>query len=532
MSWTGCIDIAPCETCIGGVSPSDFRQWAYVKKTPSSPESAVMCSTGQGDPYLGMIGNECECDHPEPKAPEYNGIEYLRFMRDCPPWPSQSCFGNSAECSFQKCHASGNKYGNCGYCHGFDHYKYHYWWVRNWDAELATLDAKMNCCTLDPTTPDRTRECPSDIWFPAPVCVETVQEYCDPENWDDKCDTYMKSNLDSAHGKKEYAGALLSYQMENWVVGHTTITKKTGTNTWNEYDCDSIEKTCIKKECRGTGKETKPICTPVSCAWGTSPCQEATTKSVDPKDPFISHAIEWCTHQDLQGVCAPYLERICSTTTKEEMAKDTTGNLAKLCACYMDSDEYLLPGVIPKECDTTCQMVASTGGIPIYEYGGTSKGMIPKTCKQNTCVMDDVTVSYINSQIGGDTTFDQVCDCPSGSACTCVMNGINISEINSVISGGNSIDQYCSMCSVYAADKGEAVDCKTGLPPTPPPTPPSPPSPTPPSPKSSLQRFIEFVQETWDKHQAPILVIFAVIMLLIIVAVIVITTSTRRKKKT
>ena len=132
-----------------------------------------------------------------------------------------------------------------------------------------------------------------------------------------------------------------------------------------------------------------------------------------------------------------------------------------MCACYLSPNQYLLPGVIPPECDTTCNMVGSTGGgIPIYEYGGTSEGMIQKVCKQNTCVMDDVTISYINSHVG-NTNFDQVCGCAGNGTCTCVMNNITISDINSIIQDGTNIDQYCSMCSQFSGSQGSPVECST-----------------------------------------------------------------------
>ena len=459
-NWANCNPtIAESTTCIGGISPRDYTQWGYVASTPTSPDKVTMCDVNDGDPYMGIIVNTCEKGPSKGGGtpPSYNGVDYISFLQDCKGWTGY-CFGDTY-CNFNKCTATGHDYGQCGAIGD----KVHYWWMRDWDSEISTTAKKMGCCVLPPTTPNRTKQCPTDMWYAAPQCTDIMQTYCTPDKWDSNCDSYMTSNLNEADGNPEYAGGLFNYQMSEWANG-------------------------IK------------------------------TRRPSYADPFLKTAIKWCTTGALKGTCDAYLEQACSGVTKDDLVKDTKGDLTKLCACYLSSDEYLLPGIIPVECDSTCQLMIGDG-IPVYEYGGTGVGMTPKTCKQSTCVMDNVTVNYLNSKVAGSTTFNQICGC-EGGPCTCIMNGVSINVINSTIGGGTTLSQNCSTCSSYSAGVGQSASC----------TAPSPGH----SPDSEegdkkwasmsapqSQGIMQELENFWDDNKGLVIGVSATIVVIIIIMVII-----------
>ena len=403
--WYGSCKTGQCDYCIDGVSPYDFTKWGYVKQVESKLDDMELCSSGTGDKYLGVIGNECLCDQDESShIPKYNNVDYVRYAKDCGPsgfTSNQPCIGGGF-CSFGKCDASGNKYGTCGFCGTHD--KYHYWYERDWEEELKKASDKAKCCATPPDQSDRTKSCPPDTWYASPNCLGPMAEVCVADAWSPgstvgkQCDYYISSNMtDLTNGKKYNAEGVLVNAMESWAE------KNAG-------------------------------------------------KSVDPKDPFIDTALKWCNYDKLKGTCSPYLQKGCSGVTKKDMLNDKSGKLARMCACFLDSEQYLLPGIIPPQCDSLCHLAADTGGIPIYEYGGEQVGMIPKVCEQTTCVMDDVTVNYVNSQVG-NISFSQLCgDCGSGGSCTCVLNNVDINEINS-ITHGTDIRQDCGVISKHGSSK-------------------------------------------------------------------------------
>lgn len=404
--WYGDCKRSRCDFCIDGVNPYDFTQWGYIKKTEKHIDDVKICKKGEGDKYLGVVENECTCDQDE-VVPEHGGIKYKRYAKDCPPPTkgSSNCIGDGF-CNIGKCHASGNGYGKCGLC-GF-HNKYHYWYQRDWDKTLKNNEDKAECCAMAPSTDGRTKHCPPDRWYASPNCLGTMTKYCTSESWKSgtpsgkSCDYYMTSNMEESNGIKQNAGGVFSSALEDWAT-------------------------------RTNGKKLQA------------------------NDPFIDTALKWCNYDKLKGTCSPYLQQVCDGVTKQDLINDKTGKLAKTCACFLNSTEYLLPGIIPPECDSTCHLVSDTGGIPIYEYGGAKVGMEPKVCEQTTCVMDDVTINYVNSQVG-KTNLKQMCgNCGSGGAgsCTCVMNNVNINDINSIVSKNTDLKQSCGVISQHGKEKYE-----------------------------------------------------------------------------
>ncbi len=95
------------------------------------------------------------------------------------------------------------------------------------------------------------------------------------------------------------------------------------------------------------------------------------------------------------------------------------------------------------------------------------------TCQSSMCVIDNVTVNYINSNIKGGTSLNQACGTcggeseDSGGQCICYMDGITINSFNSSIDGGVDLTQTCGQCYQQIDGAWEEVNCVDGTPITP-----------------------------------------------------------------
>lgn len=131
------------------------------------------------------------------------------------------------------------------------------------------------------------------------------------------------------------------------------------------------------------------------------------------------------------GVCQSGLETVCATKTAQRISLNPT--TAQWCGCHLPAGEYEAYSVkfnVPPECTPMCNRA---GTIPIVGINAE-----PVMCKQDTCIIDGVTVNLINSQIGGGINFDQVCANCGGANCSCIISNTTIDIENSTI-GGNVI---------------------------------------------------------------------------------------------
>jgi len=133
----------------------------------------------------------------------------------------------------------------------------------------------------------------------------------------------------------------------------------------------------------------------------------------------------------LPGVCQDGLNKICETSTVTDIKLNSL--LAQWCGCHMANEQYeefSRNFNIPKQCSSTCNRY---GAIPLV--GIDNKAV---ECDQTICLIDDINISIVNTQVGGGINFNQYCNNCSGKACTCVVSGNNITITTSSI-GGNVI---------------------------------------------------------------------------------------------
>ena len=160
--------------------------------------------------------------------------------------------------------------------------------------------------------------------------------------------------------------------------------------------------------------------------------------------------------QTTPGLCTNALSAYCVNVTSETLVRNP--NLLPWCGCYMSPenyDKYTNLYGISRECTPTCNMA---GAIPLASNDGNSY----KTCTQNRCIIDDISINIINSTVGnesGGINFSQMCNsCSVGGnsgTCNCTITGGNFDIINSK-TGNLSVSQQCSSDSICYKEQTDA----------------------------------------------------------------------------
>ena len=138
------------------------------------------------------------------------------------------------------------------------------------------------------------------------------------------------------------------------------------------------------------------------------------------------------------GLCGGSLSDICHNVNTEELTINPA--LISWCGCYMPNEQYkqyVDDFGITKECTPTCSQLSA-----IKLSTPSQVGVLQ--CKQNICIMDDITIALAESQIEGNINFVQLCgNCSGESSCQCVISDVSLSVINSAIGGDVDITQIC-----------------------------------------------------------------------------------------
>ena len=183
---------------------------------------------------------------------------------------------------------------------------------------------------------------------------------------------------------------------------------------------------------------------------------------------FLSGVLSAC--QANPAACEPYLNALCRVHSKKNPKPMTrndvfrasstlntnNSNIVSACGCHLPPDEYSTQATLgideksTNACDPICKL---PGAIP--KQNCSSGVCTPATCSQNVCVIDNVSVNSVNSNIG-NINFEVVCGgCDSkNGGCLCLFQNSNVfSQASSI---GN-ID-----FSVKCGGNCAIIDPKTG----------------------------------------------------------------------
>lgn len=156
--------------------------------------------------------------------------------------------------------------------------------------------------------------------------------------------------------------------------------------------------------------------------------------------------------QDLlyEQICCPY-SGLCQTALKSTCAQYTAQRISfnpavtQFCGCFLPDGEYAVYDDqfnAPPQCTPMCNQA---NNVPIVGISG-----IPLVCDQAICIIDDITLNLVGSQVGGGINTTQVCNGCSNGNCSCIVSNTTINAINDVV-GGN-VDPVTQAC-------GQAVTC-------------------------------------------------------------------------
>lgn len=311
-------------------------------------------------------------------------------------------------------------------------------------------------------------------------CPAFVEEYCS-KYWGlrgniigDQCQAFLvNSDANRATTQVTLQNYITSRFPEDyisyplWKAGD-----KLSTDYYNKYTCS--------KEKSENGCDIDP----------SSPCCRD-----DSTDSFFTYTVPYlCNFEydkdsnhtppanSMAGVCDAQLQYFCQSFTRDQLAADIA--LQNICGCNL----LLYPDNPPPNPDvlTTDQMKLSRCGnaadgkcdIPSTSpYYINSSGVGPNCdiicntslvqsntiggpCKQQVCMIDDITINQINTN-AGNNTITQNCD-----GGTCYIVGASFNEVNSQL-GSNNIIQNCSTCYFTSGDDlitAVPYDCSTGEP--------------------------------------------------------------------
>lgn len=128
------------------------------------------------------------------------------------------------------------------------------------------------------------------------------------------------------------------------------------------------------------------------------------------------------------GVCSTALDEVCKRFTAELISRNPI--LSNWCGCHLPEEEYQSYSVnynIRPECTPVCNR---TGVIPLTGINGD-----PVQCEQDICLIDNTTFNLVNSQVGGNVNFNQICkNCPNAN-CSCISENNTLDITNSTIAG-------------------------------------------------------------------------------------------------
>lgn len=425
----------------------DFTQWAYTDNMPTGPNGTNFSVLNKGDPYLGMVVNECEHSW---TPPAYNGQNYIKIIPgngDCDP----EATGSGAPCpvignSIAPVAGCGGQctYGDCP-TNYFGSDSGHPWQYRDFDTELLNNKDDcgntcfslnfLKCCATPYNSPNRTQTCPPNLWAGSSKCQGDI--FISPQN----TNTCPVTNTPiSVSG------------MQTWC----------GDPTQGVFSMDSgtCQRTALSGYCSDYINQLYALGDPGMSAVADGMVYQMLNSwiinfagSDIETDPYTPNFISWCSQRP--GLCDPLLKQQCANIERGNLDPSPTGtpNTIKLCGCFLSPSQYLVPGVVPPECDSICQLNATVNnGVPLGFFNSAQNGWVPKVCKQSSCVMSNLTIGLANTH-SGPIDISQVCGGCGGSAtCTCILDNVTIQEINSNINGGTNVTQNCSSCTFVDAN--------------------------------------------------------------------------------
>lgn len=142
------------------------------------------------------------------------------------------------------------------------------------------------------------------------------------------------------------------------------------------------------------------------------------------------------------GMCSSAIKDVCAVESAQRISLNPT--TAKWCGCHLPVGEYQAYhreyGIQP-QCTPMCNRAN------VIQQAG--RDMLPLTCTTNTCIIDNVTVNLLNSNVQGGLNFQQMCGKCGAGTCSCIISNSSVNIIDSTV--GGSLVPALQSCSSSAS---------------------------------------------------------------------------------
>jgi Family of unknown function (DUF5857) len=237
----------------------------------------------------------------------------------------------------------------------------------------------------------------------------------------------------------------------------------------------------------------------------------------DPNNPW-NRDYMYTAYQNYLNLSQKHKKDPTSLSQNEKNEMYAWQNIFTACGCHLPANQYsewTRLGV--DEANLACDPLCKLPGV-LQRYANNQ----PAVCTQNICILDNISIDIINSQIPGGITFNTLCGNCGGKqgGCLCVFSGINIFQSGSSV-GNINFQQNCGgNCQMPDPNQNGnfiPIDCSTGLPIG------GGPTPTPPSP-GLLSNIGQWLKDHW------VITILIILLFIGIVFLVVWLTSKKKKK--
>jgi len=193
---------------------------------------------------------------------------------------------------------------------------------------------------------------------------------------------------------------------------------------------------------------------------------------------YVGNVLEQCAKYP--GACDSQLKQLCSTLTRDDVLDAYDGmannqnnwNIVAACGCHLPDDQYTEYGQFGIDekyydsCDPLCKL---NPAIPKATCDAEGKNCQPWPCEQTICIIDDVTVDVMNSNVPGGVNFNITCGgCDNSTGgCLCVFSDMTVFTEASHV-GSIDFNMNCGgQCAVADPKRPGAytnINCVTGKP--------------------------------------------------------------------
>ena len=175
------------------------------------------------------------------------------------------------------------------------------------------------------------------------------------------------------------------------------------------------------------------------------------TEPTDEQLNFQSLLADLCNQPANGGKCSSLWTQQCQNYTRSDAEHPL---IRQFCGCYLPEDQYNGLSTDLRACDPLCS------GLDTVQFFPSATATQPQQCTTDVCIIDDVTINVINSDLG-NITFQQICqNCGPGN-CRCIISDINILAQNSDL-GQLNLQQNCGSateCFAIVNGQNQAVPC-------------------------------------------------------------------------